>query len=319
MAQTRIAAAIDIGTNSVKITIGRLAPHDRLEVLADRTTITRLGKGVDAAGRLTEEAMQATLAVLASYAQEARNWGAHKIAAVGTSALRDAANGADFVRRAERDLEATVNIITGDREAALIYLAARHDPDLSALAAAAETLVTTDIGGGSTEVVVGSGEEVSFRKSLQIGAVRLTERCLPSDPPAAEELNAARQAAHTEMTALPPPQTGALVVASGGTAANLAAMALRATDPGAVLSVETLHGVRLSRESIETRIVQLSRLPLRARRETPGLEPARADVIIGGAIIQAAALERLGAKGLIVSSRGLRFGLLYELLHAGQP
>ncbi len=173
------AASVDIGTNSVKMTVARLG--DRLEILADTTKITRLGKGVDASGRLDAEAMRRTLEALGEFAAEAKRLGAERIGAAGTSALRDAANGAEFVAEAERALGGTVEIISGDREAHLIYTAAQRDPDLSLPDAG--TLAVMDIGGGSTEFVLGRNGVIVFRNSLQLGAVRLTERALPSDPP----------------------------------------------------------------------------------------------------------------------------------------
>ncbi|HVK06662.1 MAG TPA: hypothetical protein VM490_24570 [Armatimonadaceae bacterium] len=302
-------AAVDIGTNSVKITVGQRDGGGGLRVLHDATEITRLGKKVDAAGRLAPEAVEKTLAALETFGKAAHDLGAEKVAAVGTSALRDAANGAEFVREAERLLGGTVEVISGDREAHLIYLAARRDPEIARAVPADALLATSDIGGGSTEIVLGRGDAVRFRDSLQLGAVRLTERTLPSDPPTPDEIAAATRMADEVLTAVPAPQPGetAVLVASGGTAANLAGM-----ERGG-LSAD-LHAARLTRARIEARIVSLASVPLAERRNIPGLEPDRADVILAGAIIQSRVLHRLGADALFVSLRGLRYGLLYELL-----
>ena len=310
----RIVAAIDIGTNSVKITVGRRTARG-VEVLLDRVEMTRLGKGVDAGGRLSDEAIHRTLTALASFGQDARNLRSERIAAVGTSALRDAANGAEFVARAERDLGGSVEVISGDREADLTYAAARHDPDLGLPSDPDTVLVTIDIGGGSTEIVVGRGDVREFRRSLQIGAVRLTERALPSDPPTTAERGDAARIADDILSVVPVPAGGrVVVVGSGGTVASLAAMDLMEENPGATVTPDALHGRRLSVGQIESRIERLSAVPLAKRKATPGLEPARADVILAGAILQARVLRRLGATDLTVSARGLRFGLLYELL-----
>jgi exopolyphosphatase/guanosine-5'-triphosphate,3'-diphosphate pyrophosphatase len=229
--------------------------------------------------------------------------------------LRDAENGPDFVRDAEKALGGRIEIISGDREAELIYRAARHDSDLGIPAGKEVILVTLDIGGGSTEIVIGQGARIYFRDSLQLGAVRLTERALPSDPPSASELAEAREVAEQTLAAVLDPPSGAVtLVGSGGTIANLAAMELLAEKPGAKISPDVLHGTRLTLRQIETRTESLAKVAPAERRKTPGLEPDRADVIVAGAIIVAAALRRLGVEAVTVSARGLRFGLLYELL-----
>lgn len=302
-----IVAAVDIGTNSVKLTVARHG-DGRLDVLADTTKVTRLGKNVDAAGRLNEEAVARTLDALAEFARQARALGATRIAAVGTSALRDAANGADFVVRAQQTLSGSVEIIAGAREAALIYAAAQNDPDLSLTDG--RSVATMDIGGGSTEFVLGENGAVVFSDSLQLGAVRLTERALFSDPPPPAEQARAAQIADEALGAVPVPAPPITVVGSGGTIANLAAMeqGLTSFTPG------VLHGMRLTLDQIENRAAFLAARTVAQRRQTPGLEPDRADVILAGAVIQARALHRLGAPEIVVSVRGLRYGLLYELM-----
>jgi exopolyphosphatase/guanosine-5'-triphosphate,3'-diphosphate pyrophosphatase len=312
------AAAIDIGTNSVKLVVGQREADGGLTVLRDTTAITRLGKGVDKAGRLDPEAMRRTLDALAGFGQQAREFGAARVAAVGTSALRDAANGAEFVTEASKRLGGPVEVISGDREAELIYLAARRDPEIARQTRGAETLAVMDIGGGSTEVVLGRGDAVQFRESLQLGAVRLTERTMPSNPPTPAERQAAAALADEILAAVPAPEGLAVAIGSGGTIANLAAMELMAADPSRQMTPDDLHGTRLTRAQIEARIAALAAVPLAERRKTPGLEPDRADVIIAGAIIQARSLHRLGADAVIASARGLRYGLLYELLDAAE-
>jgi exopolyphosphatase/guanosine-5'-triphosphate,3'-diphosphate pyrophosphatase len=311
-------AAIDIGTNSVKMTVAQRNENGSLRILADVTAITRLGKKVDADGRLTDEAINRTLAALDGFAHEARSLGATRIEAVGTSALRDAANGQEFVERAEALLHGKVEVISGDREAALIYTAASRDRDLPIPKDSDTTLATTDIGGGSTEVVLGKGDEIAFRDSLQLGAVRLTERALLSDPPTAAELENAITITDGILATIPVPSATekVIVVGSGGTAANLAAMELSANRPSdaPALTLEEIHATSLTIEQIETRITRLAAVSLNERRNTPGLEPDRADVIIAGAIVQARALRHWNATTMVVSLRGLRYGLLYEML-----
>lgn len=315
-----IAAVVDMGTNSVKLTVGKREDDGSLTVLADQTQVTRLGKNVDASGNLDPEAVRHTLEALGGFAAEAKRQGATQIAAVGTSALRDAGNGAAFVREAQSTLGGTVEVISGEREAQLIYASARRDPDLnlSAPQYAEATLATIDIGGGSTEVVIGKGEETPpFQASLQLGAVRLTERALRSDPPTPDEMRQATEIADKALAHVPAPSDELevpmiLVVGSGGTIANLAAMekALPEVRP------HLLHGTQLTRQQIEARIEMLAALTVAERRAIPGLEPDRADVILAGAIIQARALHHFNASAILVSARGLRYGLLYELLDA---
>ncbi len=318
-ADKAIAAAVDIGTNSVKMTVAHQDDAGRAEILHDETRITRLGKKVDASGRLDSEAVQQTIDALRDFGVTAQKLGAHKIAAVGTSALRDAANRDEFVSAAEAALSGRVEVISGEREAALTFLAARRDPDLGLASLPHNvTVATTDSGGGSTEVVLGAagnGGGIAFKASLQLGAVRLTERAAFSDPPRAEELANAEQIARDAFAEIPKPDGPVVLVASGGTAANLAAMEIMAdTNRAQKLTPDLLHGTNLSLEQIERRIAHLASLPLSERRNVPGLEPDRADVIIAGAIIQAESLRHFGLNTLLVSARGLRYGLLYELL-----
>jgi exopolyphosphatase/guanosine-5'-triphosphate,3'-diphosphate pyrophosphatase len=315
---TAASAAVDIGTNSVKLTVGRRGEDGSLSILLDTTAITRLGKGVDEAGRLDPEAVRRTLDALAGFGAEAKALGATRIAAVGTSALRDAADGREFIAEASNRLGGPVEVISGEREAELIYNAARRDPEIARQTRGAAALAVMDIGGGSTEVVLGRGDAVRFRDSLQLGAVRLTERTLHSDPPTEAERGAAVALADEALAAVPAPEGGVVAVGSGGTIANLAAMERMAADPARRPTPDDLHGTRLTLDQIEARIRALAALTLAERRQTPGLEPDRADVIIAGAIIQARALRRLGADGVIASARGLRYGLLYELLDAAE-
>ncbi len=314
----KIVAAVDIGTNSVKMTIARKNATGGIETLADRTEITRLGKNVDASGRLNADSVIKTLAALQRFAEEARTLNVTETRAVGTSALRDAANGPGFVRDAQAVLGGTVEVITGAREASLTFAAARRDPELQALAPSGAVWATSDIGGGSTEISLGRDEtNLTFQQSLQLGAVRVTERALiNSDPPTREALTRAKQIAADALAVVPTPVAGETVVAvgSGGTIANLASMerGIAVTSPD--FSVAGLHGVRLDLAAIDARIARLASQTIAERRETPGLEPDRADVILAGAIIQAAVLRRLGVTSVLVSVRGLRFGLAFEML-----
>ncbi|MDX1931829.1 MAG: Ppx/GppA phosphatase family protein [Capsulimonadales bacterium] len=314
------AAAVDIGTNSVKMVIG-WKDGDAIIVREAVPIITRLGKNTDATGQLDPVATERTLAALRHFREQASAEGVSLLRAVGTAALRDAVNGAEFLNRAEAILGGPVEVISGDREAELVYQAARSDA--RRLAPEASVIATTDVGGGSTEVVIGEGERPHFRRSLQIGAVRLTERALLSDPPSPSDRQAAVDLIEAILADVPMPFEPPVLIASGGTAASLGAMHLAEENPdflravGATDFPERLHGVCLTAGEIERRIERLCELPLAERRTVPGLEPERADVIIAGALIQWRLLRHLGIDSLFVSAHGLRYGLLSTLLGDG--
>lgn len=298
-------AAIDIGTNSTKATVAD-CDGGALTVISEDSEVTRLGQGVDASKALNEQAMERTLSAVVRLADAARALGAEKIVAAGTSALRDASNGPDFLRRIQENAGVDVEIVTGDREAALAYQAVRHDADLRLPEDA--PLLVFDIGGGSTELVLGQGADVRGHTSLDIGAVRLTERCLHADPPTDDEIAGGIAMADGLLGGFRAEPLPARVVGIGGTVVNLASMArgLPRTDPDAV------HAATLSAADVDAAIQRFRAVPVAARREIPGLEPARADIILGGALILSRLLIRFRADRFLVSARGLRYGLLAE-------
>ena len=295
-------AAIDIGTNSVLLTVAQAGPAG-LTTLLDRAEITRLGRGVDASGKLSEEGIARTLEVLGGYASELKQLGAERVACVATSAARDAANGQAFLERV-RALGLSPEIIDGDREAGLSFLAARRD-----FGSEGGSLAVLDVGGGSTEVIFGTGATPSFHVSLQVGSVRLFERLVRADPPTHEERLRIRAAVDEALTVVPPPPSSAQLIGVAGTLTTLATLAqgLPAYD------VDRVHGAELSLADVSTLANRLWSMPLGARRELPGLQPGRADVIGVGALIVETVLYRLRLDRVTVSDRGVRWGLLYEL------
>lgn len=306
-------AAVDIGTNSVKMVMG-WQNQGQIEIMDVPPIVTRLGQGVDTAGRLDERAIERTLQALNTFAIQARNAGVTVIKAVGTSALRDASNGSEFVSKAENILGGTVEIISGDREARLVYGTARQEA--TTMAPDASTIVTTDVGGGSTEIVIGLSENILYCQSLQLGAVRLTERVLTSDSPTEKEVTTAMDIVDEALRDIPQISGDIAIIASGGTVANLGAMHIAEQSPAFSRqdTFRVLHGLSLTNQEIVARIHRLRVLTLSERRTVLGLEPDRADVIIAGAIIQARILHHLKVGTLFVSVRGLRYGLLYEML-----
>lgn len=298
-------ATIDIGTNSVLLLIaerrdGTLVP------LLERATITRLGQNVDASRRLLPEAMERTLACLASYADDLRTARVDRLAIVGTSAMRDAAGGSDFVERAERLLGERPRVISGDEEAELTFHGA-----LSGLDAKGPVSVF-DVGGGSTEIITGHvGERAGYSraKSLDVGSVRLFERHVRHDPPLPEELHRSAADVQAALATVEPPEAGITLVGVAGTVTTLAAieLGLSVYDPARV------HGARLSRESAGALMEKLAGVTLAERQALAGLEPKRADVIVVGAVIVREVLDWSGCSELVVSDRGVRWGLAERL------
>lgn len=299
-------AAIDIGTNSTKMTVADVSDSGLLTVVSEESEVTRLGEGVDSSKRLSDAAMSRTLDAIVKYAAAARTLGAETVLGAGTSALRDASNGPDFITQVKERADVDVQIITGDREAHLAYAAVRSDASLPIPAESA--LLVFDIGGGSTELILGDANGVGRYKSLNIGAVRLFERFLKSDPPTPDELAEARQFALDAFTAFPVPDAPPLVAGIGGTALNIAAVTQGQAKP----NLDTIHGTSLSHAEVSAALEQFANLPLQVRRSIPGLEPKRADVIVAGALVLDTLLTYFSAGYFLLSARGLRYGLLAD-------
>lgn len=299
-------AAIDIGTNSTKTTVADAAADGTLSVVAENSDVTRLGEGVDATGRLGDAPMARTLDAVVRFAAAARALGAEVVLGAGTSALRDAANGPDFIQAVKDRAGVDIQIITGDREAQFAYAAVRSDASLNIPADA--SLLVFDIGGGSTELILGNANGVGRFQSLDIGAVRLTERFLHSDPPTAHELQQATDYARAALETFLRPAAPPFVAGIGGTALNIAAVTQGQVRP----DTNALHGAALPRAAVASALSKFAALPLSERRALPGLEPKRADVIVAGALILDQLLTYFAAEQFLLSVRGLRYGLLAE-------
>ncbi len=281
MAAAARIAVIDLGTNSTRLLIADVEDGAVIE-LERRTTVTRLGEGVDTTGRLADDAMARVFEALAHYRQLIEERRAQETVAVGTSAVRDAANGADFQAALRERFQLDARTISGDEEARLTFRGATaHRSDD---ADERETLVI-DIGGGSTEYVVGvPGPEPEFHVSTRMGSVRQTERHLAHDPPTAHELTAVREDAAAIVHAEVPERIRAETItgiAVAGTATSLAAIDLQ-LDP---YDPDRVHGHRLARTTIERILHELSGLTIEERRAVTGLHPDRAPTIVAGAAI----------------------------------
>lgn len=297
-------ASIDIGTNTVKLTLVERDGEGRFVPLVDTSRTTRLGEGL-LANRLRETAIRRTLDTLREYLTLCQAHGVERIAAVGTAALRNAANRDEFLKRA-RELGAEVEVISGEEEARLSFLAVRRDPHWRN----AERLLVVDIGGGSTEIIVSDsrGRGVGERVSLPLGAVRLTEMALHSDPPTIRQMETANRAAQAALQDLHLPATNYAAVGVGGTFVNMAAVHLRLAehDP------ERLHGTLLTLADVEAQVALYAERTVEERKRIVGLDPSRADIILGGAIVLCQALCTMRLEAIAVSCRGLRWGVLYD-------
>jgi exopolyphosphatase/guanosine-5'-triphosphate,3'-diphosphate pyrophosphatase len=295
-------ATVDIGTNSILLLIVDLEQGER--VICDRARIERLGKGVDRSGALDEAAIARGLDAMREYGALIRQHGAEKVAAVGTQALREANNGAAFLQPAAELLGTAIEVIDGRREAELAHLAVMRS--LPALAQG--ELVVCDVGGGSTELIVGDAGRIEMLTSVPIGSVRMAERHLLSDPPKAAEAAAMIADIDGSLAAAELPR-GATLVGIAGTVTTLAAvmLGLEPYDP------ERVQGMRLPRHEVERQLARYLEMSLAGRRKVRGLDPKRADVIAAGAAVVARVMARLAADEIVVSDRGIRWGLAYEL------
>jgi exopolyphosphatase/guanosine-5'-triphosphate,3'-diphosphate pyrophosphatase len=287
-----VIAADDIGTNSTRLLLG----DDR------RAVVTGLGRGVDRTGRLDDEAVARTVRVLDEFGEAIRAAGATEVRAVATSAARDAENVEAFLDRAERALGARPQVLSGDAEARLAFAGAT-----SWLDPAQGPFLVVDIGGGSTELAVGTTGPEHVR-SMDTGAVRLTEQWLAGDPPTPEELSMAVSVVRTHLEEagreLPAMAHVATNVGVAGTVTTVAAVELGGYDRDAV------HGFRLSRAAAEDVFRTLATETLDDRRHNPGLQPERADVIVGGCCILVGLLRHLDAAEILVSECDLLDGLV---------
>jgi exopolyphosphatase/guanosine-5'-triphosphate,3'-diphosphate pyrophosphatase len=304
------AAAVDIGTNSTRLLVGELDRRDGpLRTLDRRMTITRLGEGVDETRRLAPDAIERTVATLRDYRKviDALQ-GVERVRATATSAARDAGNRDDFFGPALDTLGVEPELLTGDEEAHLSFLGATSELDGSIPG----PYLVVDIGGGSTEFVVGT-DDVSGAISVDIGCVRLTEAWLRSDPPTAEELSQAmhvvREYLADVVREVPGAKSARTVVGLAGTVSTVAAVELGLAE----YDRDRIHHFHLTKAAIEDVYRTLATESVAQRRHNPGLEPGRVDVIVGGLVILATTLRVLGYDEVLVSEADILDGLVRSL------
>ena len=307
-------AVIDCGTNSTRLLVGRDGGGGTLQTLDRRAVITRLGAGVHATGRLDEQAMNRTLDVLQKYRRVIDEHGVERIRLSATSAARDAANRDELFSRVQDALGVVPELLSGAEEARLSFLGATAELD-----PAWGPFLVVDIGGGSTEFAVGdriSGDANHGPAgviSIDVGCVRLTEQYLHADPPAPEELSAAISVTESYLDdvvrELPASREAALMIGLAGTVTTVAAVEL-----GLAYDRDRIHHFRLSRAAAEDVFRTLATEARSDRIHNPGLEEARADVIVGGCCALVATMRYFGVDGLLVSEADILDGMARSLL-----
>ncbi len=302
-------AAVDCGTNSIRLLIAEAGSDGRLVDLDRRTEIVRLGQGVDATGEFHPEALVRTFAAVDGYAELIRAAGVtpDRVHFVATSASRDASNREEFFSGVQQRLGVLPEVISGEVEAQLSFTGA-----LSRVRPEREPVLVMDIGGGSTELIVGSAAgELRSAVSLDIGSVRLTERFLEVNPPAAEDLGRAARYIDDLLDG-----SGVDFAAIGtwigvaGTATTLAGVHLQLE----TYDREKVHGSTLARADLAAMLAELSSKTVEQIRALPSMHPNRADVITGGALIAARVAARLSVPDLVVSESDILDGIALRLL-----
>jgi exopolyphosphatase / guanosine-5'-triphosphate,3'-diphosphate pyrophosphatase len=298
---------VDVGTNSTRLLIADVT-DGRVDEVLRRSAVTRLGDGVDASGRLGEAAIERVRTVLTAYRADLDAHGLGRAAAVLTSAVRDAANGAEFLASVRADFALDARTIPGEEEARLTFLGATSERE----AGDGVPLLVIDVGGGSTELVVGTPGNPPAAVTTQAGVVRQTERHLRSDPPVDAELAELREDVRAIFARERPPGEPRDAIAVAGTATALAAidLALDPYDPARV------QGHRLTVPRCREILARLASMPEAERRAVTGLQPDRAPTIVAGVVILIAALETFGLDAFEVSEHDILAGVA---LRAASP
>ncbi len=289
---------IDVGTNSTRLLVadvedGKVSPLER------RSTVTRLGRGVDLSGHLASEAIEDVCTAISGYVGILEELGAETVDTIATSAVRDAGNGSAFIAELRERFALSARVLDGEEEARLTYLGATSESSPT------EPTLVIDIGGGSTELIVGTGAEITFHDSLQAGVVRHTERHIASDPPTAGELEALAGDVRTLIeSSVGSGVTATRGIAVAGTPTSLAAveMELEPYDPARV------HGHVLALPSIQRMLSRLASVPLAERVEIPGLHPDRAPTIVAGVVVLVEAMRAFGLGEITVSEHDILYG-----------
>jgi len=303
----RRGAFIDVGTNTILCLIADIRDTGRFRVLDDLAEIAGLGRGVDETGLIGAAGEARALAILGQYRDRCQDLGVEAITAVGTSALRDAKNSAAVRTRILDKIGIDIRVISGAEEAAYSFLAVQRG-----LSSLGRELLVIDIGGGSTEFILGNEDGVMHAASIDVGSVRLTERYLHADPVQAAECAAMAAAIDSALTpivaAFFSQDSNPALVGIAGTFTTLAAIEKKL----ARYSHSQVHGSVLALTEVKRQVALLQEKSIAQRRHIVGLEPKRADVIFAGAYLLEKIMVGFGASQVVVSDQGVRYGLLHE-------
>jgi exopolyphosphatase / guanosine-5'-triphosphate,3'-diphosphate pyrophosphatase len=310
-------AVVDIGSNSTRLLIADLDPASgAVEEVLRRSEVTRLGEGLDASGSLAEHAIERVMSTLADYRGAIQSHGVGVNIALLTAAVREAANGEAFAARVRDEFQLDAHVLTGEEEARLTFLGATADQPGEERGNAREPTVVIDIGGGSTEFVIGRGRVAGFHTSLPVGVVRMSERRIRSDPPVPEELDSLAQDVRATFQRNLPAEERASVtraIAVAGTATSAAAIdqRLEPYDPARV------HGYMLSLAAVDEMIARVAAMNEAERRSLAGLHPDRAPTIVAGLIILGEALRAFELDAVTVSEHDILYGGALRLAGLG--
>ncbi len=298
-------ASIDIGTNTILLLIAEVQ-GEQIEPLSEMETVARLGEGVHESGMLTKEAMNRGIETLSQYLRRCQTMKVQKIFAAGTSALREAKNSVEFLRWAKEKLGLSIEVISGEEEARLSFLAVAKD-----LGEREESILVIDVGGGSTEFILGRGNQISQWTSLPLGSVRFTEQFLHSDPVREEEWNTMEKKIRELLVTIPRSQEpSSIIVAVGGTATTLASVEQGLEE----FIAGKIHHFVLKKEALRNQLLLYRSKTIEERKKIRGLPLARADVILAGGAILYLVMEELDCPSVLISCHGVRYGLLYTRL-----
>ena len=295
-------ASIDIGTNTILLLVAEVI-QEQLRTLLDMETVVGLGRGLQRSGLLSSEAMSRGYETLNQYMKRCRTMGVQKIYAVGTSALREAKNSEEFTGKVKEKLNLPVEIISGEEEARLSFLAVAQD-----LRQPEERVLVVDVGGGSAEFILGRGDRMTEWVSLPLGSVRFTEQFLLSDPVKKEEWERMDKEIHRLLRDIPRSDRPPFMVAVGGTATTLASVGQRLKE----FRVEKIHHFVLMKEDLAKQLSLYRSKTIEERKKIAGLFPNRADVILAGGEILYSAMEEAQCSSALISCHGIRYGLLYQ-------
>jgi len=300
----RRVAAVDLGTNSTRLLVADVEGK-RLDEVVRRLTITRLGEGVDERGRLLPVPIARVRNCLADYRRELEEAGATRTLAIATSAVRDADNGEAFLGEIEWSYGFTTRLLSGAEEAALTYRG------VTTGRATADGTLIVDIGGGSTELVLGSNGRPAHSASIDVGCVRLTERLLASDPPTAPELAAAAG----YVRSLLPRLEARFAIGVAGTVTTLATLDLELDE----YDPQRTDGHVMSRATVDRELARLGTMSLAERLRVPGMEPGRAPVIVAGVVVLREVLDAFALDAIEVSERDILDGAAYAAAELPEP